>query len=174
MSSLESCLGKLKGKKLKGSSGGGRVWGQFCRISQDTKSTKCKRWWVLGETGESPRVSFSCKITASRAAKSNHTTHTANSSSASDTTASKCFTLWTRSNCCAALLSVQIKPSHDSPDHLCLHPKQKHCKPSPTVIFLLLENIHSRVSFFRQFNRSVIFICISKYVQTTPHINVSK
>ena len=79
-----------------------------------------------------------------------------------------------RSNCCAALLSVQIKPSHDSPDHLCLHPKQKHCKPSPTVIFLLLENIHSRVSFFRQFNRSVIFICISKYVQTTTHINVSK
>ena len=24
---------------------------------------------------------------------------------------------------------VQIKPSHDSPDHLCPHPKQKHCKP---------------------------------------------
>ena len=94
-------FGKLKGKKLKGSSGGGGD-GQFCRISQDTKSTKCRRWWVLGETGESPRVSFSCKITASRAAKSNHTTHTANSSS----TASKCFTLWTRSNCCAALCSL--------------------------------------------------------------------
>ena len=70
---------------------------------------------------------------------------------------------------------VQIKPSHDSPDHLCLHPKQKHCKPSPTVIFLLLENIHSRVSFFRQFDRSVRLTCISKYVQTPPHaINVSK
>ena len=125
----------------------------------------------MGETGESPRVSFSCKITASRAAKSNHTTHTANSSSASDTTASKCFTLWTRSNCCAAaLLSVQIKPSHDSPDHLCLHPKQKHCKPSPTVIFLLLENIHSRVSFFRQFNRRVRFACIAKNMLKQLHI----
>ena len=128
----------------------------------------------MGETGESPRVSFSCKITASRAAKSNHTTHTANSSSASDTTASKCFTLWTRSNCCAAaLLSVQIKPSHDSPDHLCLHPKQKHCKPSPTVIFLLLENIHSRVSFLdSSIEVQDLYICVSENMLKQLYISM--